>query len=61
VASGRYASASKVVREGLRLLEDRERHLAQLRDALVEGEESGEPAPFDVEQYLSGRRAGMTS
>lgn len=39
--SGRYGSASEVVRAGLRVLEDNESKLGVLRQMLTDGEESG--------------------
>lgn len=56
VAEGRYGSASDVVRAGLRLLEDREAKLAALRNALIEGEESGSPTPFDFDAFLKRKQ-----
>lgn len=41
VTEGRFASASEVVRAGLRLLEDDEKKLAALRLLLEDGEQSG--------------------
>ena len=41
IERGRYASASEVIREGLRFLEEREIKLNAVRRALKEGEESG--------------------
>lgn len=41
IADGRFASASEVVRAGLRILEENETRLIALREALAEGEQSG--------------------
>jgi antitoxin ParD1/3/4 len=41
INSGRYGSASEVVRAGLRVLEDSESKLTALRQMLVDGEKSG--------------------
>lgn len=57
IASGRYASASEVIRAGLRLLQDNEAKLERLRAALQEGLDSGEPEPFDFDEFLAEMRA----
>lgn len=57
VSSGRYRSASEVVRAGLRLLEDHETRLTALRAALIEGEESGAAEPFDFDAFVAAKRS----
>lgn len=53
IASGRYQSASEVMQEALRLLEESERlemvKLSALRRDIQAGLDSGEPVPFDKE------------
>ncbi len=52
VKNGRYGSASDVVRAGLRLLEEHETKQRLLQDALIAGEQSGEPRPFNADTFL---------
>lgn len=52
VASGRYGSASDVVRAGLRLLEAEEERLDGLRAEIAKGEKSGKPEPFEFDAFL---------
>ena len=61
VASGRYTSASEVVREALRLMEQqdqiKELQLEQLRHEIQQGLASGEPVAWNPEAIKAeGRR-----
>jgi antitoxin ParD1/3/4 len=61
VKSGRYHSVSEVIREGLRLLEERDIlrqvKLERLRDDIRQGVESGEVTPLDMEEIIGECRA----
>lgn len=52
VSSGRYSSASEVVRTALRLLENEESKRKQLTKALIIGERSGIEKNFDPKSHL---------
>lgn len=56
VETGRYRSASEVVRAALRLLEDQETQMAALRSALIVGEDSGEPQEFDFDAFVAAKK-----
>lgn len=55
VESGCYSSASEVLRAGLRLLEEHEAKVEALRNALIEGEQSGPAVPFDFDAFITGK------
>jgi len=52
LTSGRYGSASEVIRAGLRALEDQEVKIMNLRNMLIEGENSG-IADYSYESMIS--------
>jgi len=63
IRAGRFESKSEVVRAAMRLLEEHEKKVATLRQALVEGERSGEPLPYSLSDVLAQARkeAGVNS
>ncbi len=53
VESGRFGSASEVVREGLRLAEDRQRRIDRLNALIDEGLASGPAEEFDFDAFIA--------
>ena len=52
ISEGRYNNASEVIRAGLRLLEENEAKLYQLRSAVQEGIDSGVACDFNPDDHL---------
>ena len=61
IQSGRFGNASEVLRASLRMMEEEEQRLAALRQALIEGENSGESTPLDMEaiRQSAKKKAGL--
>lgn len=61
IKSGRYGNASEVVRASLRRMEEDEQKLEALRQALIDGESSGESTPLDMQEIIevAKREAGL--
>ena len=49
--TGRYSTASEVIRSALRLLEDENKKILAINEALVIGEESGPARSFNNENF----------
>jgi antitoxin ParD1/3/4 len=56
IESGRYGSASEVIRASLRLLEEHERRIGTLRQALIDGENSGDAGELNIKEIKKKAR-----
>jgi len=56
IKAGRFESKSEVIRAAMRLLEEHEKKVATLRQALVDGEGSGEAVPLVMTDVLAEAR-----
>lgn len=57
VQSGRYANASDYVRD---LIRRDHIKLAELRQALIEGENSGPSTGLDIDAFIAAKKTGLT-
>ncbi len=58
VESGEFGSTSEVIRDALRRAEERDRRIERLRELIREGEESGDPQPFDWDTFMKRKFPG---
>ncbi|MFL1553624.1 type II toxin-antitoxin system ParD family antitoxin [Pseudomonas sp. D47] len=51
IVAGHYTNDSEYIRDLIRREQERSAELGAIRAALIEGESSGEPRPFDAEKF----------
>ncbi len=57
IAAGHYTNDSEAIRDLIRREQERGFDLETIRQALVEGEQSGEPEPFDFADFRRRKAA----
>lgn len=57
VEAGRFTNDSELIRDLIRREQERNAKIEAVRKALIEGEHSGEPQPFDFAAFARRKRA----
>jgi antitoxin ParD1/3/4 len=57
IEAGRYTNDSEAIRDLIRREQERTAEVEAIRQALIEGENSGEPRPFDAAKFKQGMLA----
>lgn len=52
IAAGSYTNDSEAIRDLIRREQERSAEIESIRQALIEGEQSSEPQPFDFDAFL---------
>ena len=59
IAAGQYTNDSEAIRDLIRREQERQAQVQAVRAALIEGEESGAPQPFDVQAFKARMAAAV--
>lgn len=59
IDAGRYTNDSEAIRDLIRREQDRAFEVDSIRQALIEGEASGEPEPFDFAAFKERKAAQL--
>ncbi|MEG8224056.1 type II toxin-antitoxin system ParD family antitoxin [Sphingobium sp. AR-3-1] len=57
IDAGQYTNDSEAIRDLIRREQERSFEVEAIRQALIEGEQSGEPQPFDFDVFLQRMNA----
>lgn len=57
VEAGRFTNDSELIRDLIRREQERMAEINTIRAALIQGEQSGEPQPFDFDQFKKRKLA----
>lgn len=57
VDAGRFTNDSELIRDLIRGEQERNAEIEAVRNALIKGERSGEPQPFDFAAFVRRKRA----